>query len=587
MNKKVIILGGGVAGLSAAHELMERGFKVAVYEKGSVPGGKARSFPVPDSGTEGRMGWPAEHGFRFFPRYYRNLPDTMKRIPYAKNPRGVYDNLIQLPRLLLAPDGLGMEPTVTLARFPRSLADLVVLLNQVKALTAELSKEEIGLFALRMWQVFTSCEDRRRAELSAINWWDFLDADHQSYAYQELLVRGLSQALVAAQPKLANAYVLGDIIAADILALTIPGMSFDRVLNGPTNDAWIDPWLNHLTSNGVEYYFEHELVGLECSTAIDGALISHKGQISKVTGDYYIAALPVEVMRRILAQDVVPGENGPTYKGVLKADPTLSSILVLGKSVQWMNGIMYYLKPNLPIVRGHIWMPGTPWALTAISEPQLWPGVNMADRGDGQALGLLSVVISDWNSNGVLFDKPAKECTREEVSAEVWRQMKDSLNNGQVILRDEDLHSYYLDPAIKMPAQGLSVNEEPLFISALNTWYLQPEPYTNIPNLLLASDYVHNRIQLATMEGANEAARGAVNSILDDSGSCAPRCEVKKLLSPDPFLWYRMKDQERYDKGLPWTATPGWIADLIQHIYMWLYEVVVSVMQFFSSLTEN
>jgi len=144
VNKKVIILGGGVAGLSAAHELMERGFKVAVYEKGSVPGGKARSFPVPDSGTEGRMGWPAEHGFRFFPRYYRNLPDTMKRIPYAKNPRGVYDNLIQLPRLLLAPDGLGMEPTVTLARFPRSLADLVVLLTKEKRSPQSYRKKRLG-----------------------------------------------------------------------------------------------------------------------------------------------------------------------------------------------------------------------------------------------------------------------------------------------------------------------------------------------------------------------------------------------------------------------------------------------------------
>ena len=31
--KKVIIIGGGVAGMSAAHELVERGFEVEVYEK--------------------------------------------------------------------------------------------------------------------------------------------------------------------------------------------------------------------------------------------------------------------------------------------------------------------------------------------------------------------------------------------------------------------------------------------------------------------------------------------------------------------------------------------------------------------------
>jgi flavin-dependent dehydrogenase len=41
--KKVIILGGGVAGLTAAHELIERGFDVEVYEKDGECGGKAQS----------------------------------------------------------------------------------------------------------------------------------------------------------------------------------------------------------------------------------------------------------------------------------------------------------------------------------------------------------------------------------------------------------------------------------------------------------------------------------------------------------------------------------------------------------------
>ena len=47
MAKKVAILGGGVAGLSAAHELIERGFQVEVFEMRTIPGGKARSIPVP------------------------------------------------------------------------------------------------------------------------------------------------------------------------------------------------------------------------------------------------------------------------------------------------------------------------------------------------------------------------------------------------------------------------------------------------------------------------------------------------------------------------------------------------------------
>ena len=69
MAHTVAILGGGIGGLSAAHELAERGFEVVVLEGRSAPGGKARSMPVPGSGVDGRADLPAEHGFRFFPGY--------------------------------------------------------------------------------------------------------------------------------------------------------------------------------------------------------------------------------------------------------------------------------------------------------------------------------------------------------------------------------------------------------------------------------------------------------------------------------------------------------------------------------------
>jgi NADPH-dependent 2,4-dienoyl-CoA reductase/sulfur reductase-like enzyme len=65
----VLVLGGGVGGMSAAHELAERGFSVTVIEDRDVPGGKARSIFVPDSGRGGRQDLPAEHGFRFFPGF--------------------------------------------------------------------------------------------------------------------------------------------------------------------------------------------------------------------------------------------------------------------------------------------------------------------------------------------------------------------------------------------------------------------------------------------------------------------------------------------------------------------------------------
>src|SRR5262245_37344631 len=52
MPSRVIILGGGVAGMTAAHELIERGFEVVVLESGDIAGGKARSIPVIHKGED-------------------------------------------------------------------------------------------------------------------------------------------------------------------------------------------------------------------------------------------------------------------------------------------------------------------------------------------------------------------------------------------------------------------------------------------------------------------------------------------------------------------------------------------------------
>src|SRR5688572_4996021 len=91
---RVIVLGGGVSGMSAAHELAERGFEVSVYELRATPGGKARSIEKRGTGSGGRRDLPGEHGFRFFPGFYRHLPDTMRRIPYGDAGQSVYDNLV-------------------------------------------------------------------------------------------------------------------------------------------------------------------------------------------------------------------------------------------------------------------------------------------------------------------------------------------------------------------------------------------------------------------------------------------------------------------------------------------------------------
>jgi len=85
---KVIVLGGGVAGLSAAHELVERGFEVEVYEKSALVGGKARSVTKVGSGMAVDVTFRASTGFAFFRVFISTSPTQCGGFPLEATSMG-------------------------------------------------------------------------------------------------------------------------------------------------------------------------------------------------------------------------------------------------------------------------------------------------------------------------------------------------------------------------------------------------------------------------------------------------------------------------------------------------------------------
>ena len=555
MTKSVIVLGGGVGGLSAAHELSERGFAVTVFEMRDVPGGKARSVVVPSTAPRQNIGGvhlgrlagqarrdlPGEHGFRFFPRFYKHVVDTMERIPY-RGSRSVADNLVDTTGTIFARFGHRSLklPTVT----PKTVSEIFALLTDLNALFGPelgISPEDFAFFGERIWQILTSCSERRTEEYEKRGWWEFIDAERRSEAYQELFGIGCTRSVVAAQAKLASTKTIGDMFVQYFFNLAEPGISADRLLNGPTNDVWIDPWVAHLHKQGVDYRLDTRVCSIDVDDGVVRGVTVQKGrELSEATADYYVSALPVEVMATLVDDRLV------------RADPHLAEIFALSRNTDWMNGIQFYLDEDAPIGRGHQIYIDSPWALTSVSQAQFWPDVDLSRFGNGDIRGVISVVISDWDTPG-LNGKSARECTRREIRDEVWDQLKRSLNvEGADVLEDEHVVHWFLDLDVD---PLLKTNAEPLFVNLVDTWRLRPRAVTAIPNLFLAADYVQTDTDLATMEGANEAARRAVNGILERSGSDAAPCRLWNLHEPVLLEPWRANDRERYRQGLPWDDT--------------------------------
>jgi uncharacterized protein with NAD-binding domain and iron-sulfur cluster len=649
--EKVIIVGAGVAGLTAAHELIERDFDVVVYERKYSFGGKASSVRVSMPLPSGAGACPGEHGFRFFPGWYRHLPDTLRRIPFRDpreftSGRNVFDNLVATERNLLVQ--YDRDPLPVALRAPTSpdhAKASVEFLSQLQRFGLSASD---ALFLLRRLSQFLAASDEvRKSRYDDMSWREFIEADERSPSFRAIAV-AITRTLVAAKAEEASAYTIASMA---VRTLFDSFLTPDRVLNGPTNEAWIDAWVSHLEARGVVFRPGHELHAISCEGSMprirhlelqrsawlleaplrraaeraEGveALRTIIGEIDETRrqsgqaaqawpsgksgsdpkqlraailaaleaeddrplidrADHYVFALPVEQMAYYIDRSTMLRWHAPQ----------LEDIVELSTSIDWMVGIQFYLRRPLELPRGHIVLADSEWALTALEQTQFWSGVPLPP----DVRSILSVDISAWDRRGRFSQKEAYRCTRDEVAREVWAQLKGALNSRgqQDILRDEMLvndtveRSYYLDdslidrydrkkqaaylrdidrdharndrsvdalrsllgneqrerrqedaPARQLPfvaGERLQINTEPLLINRPGTLRLRPEARTPISNMFLAADYVKTETNLACMEGANEAARHAVNAILEVSGSREARCRTWRFGTMEALL---------------------------------------------------
>lgn len=410
---------------------------------------------------------PGEHGFRFFPSFYRHVFDTMRRIPATVSVnelrhdgptsdrirRGrdtVFDNLVAVDSVGYVGDSEG--PTAKIPRRKlRSAEEARAVLKDLLRETGY-SGADLARLSLKVWQYMTSSRLRRETEYEDMSWYDFVEGDRFSARGRFLLdsTPGTLGGLFGSE---ADARTQGTVLLQCMRDQFSDRRESDMLLNGPTDEAWFAHWHRYLVSQGVGFV-RGKLTGFE---AKDGAVVPvvkvdarggdgpdnvlrfapkiHRGESTKLGRTvYYALALPLLAAhaladefldraarvgvrsRDFLALLGFPKKSHEDLKrGLCEAYPT--------GPLRHLSGIQYFFNQELRFSGSHTMYLDAQSGLTAIAQPQYW--LNPRDYVSGFR-SVLSVDIAIWKRPRLgregLWHAWGK--SREEIAAEVWAQIE-------------------------------------------------------------------------------------------------------------------------------------------------------------------
>lgn len=496
-----------MGGLACAHELAREGAEVTVYEAGHALGGKARSHYVPGTGTNGRRDLPGEHGFRFYPAFYRHVIATMGEIPDPLSPTGtVAGNLVGTGEAGIATPARGV---VASPRRPKSLRDGMRAVASVYASGG--SVRDLARYLGAHLKYLSACDDRREREIEAMPWSKFIGADDPGFYREEFrrVLLACTRTMVAMDAERGSSRTVGQ--ASCLLLLDAFGdADVDRTMMGPTTECWIEPWQAHLAAQGVSFRFGARVEKVDLADGrIARAWLSTDGETRAIDADAYVLAVPLETATRLLGPDLRAADEGLARLGAIDLEETTS----------WMVGAQYFLSEDVPLCEGHLFLPESPWSLTLISQAQFWNRGrrSMSTYGDGRLRGILSVDVSSCftpDEDGVRL---VDETSREGILRRVLRQVLDSLDPATAATLERAVYASKLDDELTVGPGGV-VNAGRLLVHPPGSRSLRPPAVLGIPNLYLAADYVRTSMDLASMEGANEAGRLAARGVLERAG---------------------------------------------------------------------
>ncbi len=522
---------------------------------------------------------PGDHGYRFFPSFYRHLFDTMRRTPIAEpgpvfveSGRTALDNVVPTYSIgVLFEDG---KSFVLPRRRITSVVSMMDLLRDGYAAMG-FTAGDVARLNAKAFKYITSCSARRDT-YETVSWWDFVEGPKYTERVQRY-IDSSPQLLVAMRGRVSDARTIGNVAAQLLKDQVVESGRPDGTLSGPTTTAWLDHWERYLKHQGVRF----EIGRLDGFTRDAGGVlpvvVTAEGQREVVMVDYVVVAVSVQAVHALVtaAPDLVGGD----YDRIRLLGLGDGALADPGGTVDHLSGVQFYFDSAHTFLPGHTVFPDSDWGLSAIFQPQFW--ARQLGWWHGYR-GMLSVDIGDFHTASRTTGKTAWESTRDEIATEVWRQIRSTLPASDPI---PEPFLYHLDDNIEgEPGVGRR-NATPFLINRTGEFRTRPgEPggyAIHDGRVVFAGTYMQTYTRMTTMESANESGRHAVNAILAAEGFRGDAClvvdperhefqDLRGLVQLDEQLWLaglpHLVDILRLDTYVDLLADPAALGAIVEDI---------------------